>query len=218
MNKYISIISLIMFIGWGSALAQTDYDMFLGENGNITFYQRQNSGSGSFSFVAVTGSSNPLDDVDLTRSKVAFVDIDNDGDLDCFTGKSGGAIQYWKNTGTSTSPTFVEQTGGDNPFNGVNVGAKSDINCVDIDGDGDIDCFIGESSATINYYKNTGNSSSPTFTLTTGGNNPLNITLYSAVTTSFVDIDGDGDIDCFIGELGGEAYYYKNKGNITSPT
>ena len=65
MNKYISIAFLIMFMGWGSALAQTDYDCFIGDNdGLIHFYERQDSGAGSMSFSAVTGGSNPFNGLD----------------------------------------------------------------------------------------------------------------------------------------------------------
>ena len=61
MNKSISIASYIMFIGFGSALAQTDYDCFIGEySGNLNFYERQNSGFETTSFSAVTGGSNPF--------------------------------------------------------------------------------------------------------------------------------------------------------------
>ena len=65
MNKFISIAFLIMFMGGGSALAQTDYDCFIGELGGvINFYERQNSGAGSMSFSAVTGGSNPFNGLD----------------------------------------------------------------------------------------------------------------------------------------------------------
>ena len=151
MNKYISIISLIIFIGGGSALAQTDYDCFIGDNnGAIHFYERQNSGAGSMSFSAVTGSDNPLNGVSVgTRAAPAFVDIDDDGDYDCFIGHAGGGIRYFKNTNNSSSATFVEWDGNavsadPNPFYDVDVGTRSAPAFVDIDDDGDYDCLIGE--------------------------------------------------------------------------
>ena len=64
MNKSISIAFLIMFMGGGNALAQTDYDMFMGESNSIHFFERQNSGAGSMSFSAVTGGSNPFNGLD----------------------------------------------------------------------------------------------------------------------------------------------------------
>ena len=38
-------------------------------------------------------------------------------------GKADGTIDYYLNTGTSLAPVFTAQTGGSNPFNGMNVGA-----------------------------------------------------------------------------------------------
>ena len=65
MNKSISIAFLIMFMGGGSALAQTDYDCFSGNlNGGMKFYERQNSGAGSMSFSLVTGGSDPFNGLD----------------------------------------------------------------------------------------------------------------------------------------------------------
>ena len=138
--------------------AQTDYDCFIGErDGVMNFYERQNSGAGSMSFSLVTGGSDPFDGEDVggpwNQSAPAFVDIDNDGDQDCFIGAGDGTMNYYRNTGSSSSATFVEQTGDDNPLD-VDVGSKSQPAFVDIDGDGDYDCFIGEYHATINYYKN----------------------------------------------------------------
>jgi len=203
--------------------AQTDYDCFIGEqDGVMNFYERQNSGAGSMSFSLVTGGSDPFDGEDVggpwNQSAPAFVDIDNDGDQDCFIGAGDGTMNYYRNTGSSSSATFVEQTGDDNPLD-VDVGSKSQPAFVDIDGDGDYDCFIGEYHATINYYKNNGNSSVPDFDLVTGSDNPLNgaTTVYDADAT-FVDIDGDGDQDCFIGDYYGNILYYKNTGNSSSAT
>jgi hypothetical protein len=87
------------------------------------------------------------------RSTPTFVDINNDGDFDAFIGERYGAIKYYENTGTATSPTFTEHTGGDNPLN-VDVGYYSTPTFVDIYDDGDFDAFIGEGYGTINYYEN----------------------------------------------------------------
>lgn len=97
-----------------------------------------------------------------------------------------------KNQGNNLAPTFVAKTGADNPFNGFTMGSGNSVPaCVDIDLDGDIDCFFGESGGTIVYYKNTGTRTAPTFTLQTAANNPLSAeTAASGDTTPFFfDID-----------------------------
>ena len=108
-----------------------------------------------------------------SRSKPTLIDIDADGDLDLFVGEFDGTINYYENTGTTTSPTYTVRTGASNPFDGVDVGGKSTLGIVDIDDDGDFDVFVGETSGIINYYRNDGSVSSPSFTLVTGGSNPM---------------------------------------------
>ena len=85
-NKIVQIILLSLPL-ITVITAQTDYDCFIGEqDGNLNFFQRQNSGAGSTSFSSVTGGSDPLNGVEVDAASPAFVDIDGDGDNDCFIG------------------------------------------------------------------------------------------------------------------------------------
>jgi Secretion system C-terminal sorting domain/FG-GAP-like repeat len=81
----------------------------------------------------------------------------------------------------------------------------------DIDDDGDMDAFIGETNGHILYYKNTGTALAPVFAEQTGAANPFNgITVGSSSTPTFADIDRDGDMDAFIGARAGTIKYYIN--------
>ena len=116
-------------------------------------------------FVERTTGINPFNGVSVglaARSVPAFVDVDNDGDYDAFIGETTGAINYYQNTGSATSPTFTAQTGTSNPFNGVDVGSNSAPTFVDIDNDGDRDVFIGETNGAIKYYRNEAPVGTPT--------------------------------------------------------
>ena len=69
----------------------------------------------------------------------------------------GGNTFFFRNTGSGTNPVFTEQTGVNNPFDGI-TGTTSKYGIqeaipvfVDIDGDSDKDLFIG-SSYTSDYF------------------------------------------------------------------
>ncbi len=196
-----------------------DLDAVVGEqNGKIIFYK--NTGTASLPvFTLQTGSSNPLNGVEVgDNSMPAFVDIDGDGDTDLFPGNRDGLISYYKNTGTASAPVFTLITGTANPLNGIDVGQYSAPAFADIDGDGDQDAFIGESEGHILYYKNTGTTSSPAFTMQSGSSNPFNgVDLGLNTAPVFVNLDGDGDLDAFIGESSGNIFYYKNTGTASMP-
>jgi hypothetical protein len=196
-----------------------DNDVFIGtQNGRIYYYKNTGTAAAPV-FTAITGASNPLNGVNVYySSKPVFEDIDNDGDKDAFIGNFYGQIHYYKNTGTAAAPVFTATTGVSNPFNGVDIGFMSIPTFVDIDNDGDKDAFIGDLYGQIYYYKNTGTAAAPVFTATTGASNPFNwvdVGDYSAL--SFVNIDGDADMDAFIGAKDGTIYYYKNTGTATVP-
>ncbi|NEQ73972.1 MAG: tandem-95 repeat protein, partial [Okeania sp. SIO2C9] len=180
-----------------------DLDAFIGQADGIIKYF-ENDGSGNFT--EVTGIDNPLDGVDVgDYSSPTFADIDGDGDLDAFIGEIDGNINYFENDG---SGNFTEVTGIDNPLDGVDLGNFSAPTFADIDGDGDLDAFIGETYGTINYFENDG---SGNFTEVTGTANPfdgVDVGDYSSPT--FADIDGDGDLDAFIGEGYGTIKYFEN--------
>jgi Ca2+-binding RTX toxin-like protein len=200
-------------------------DLVIGNILGTLDYYRNTGTQNSPNFVKQDGASNPLNNVKggvnggFFFSTPSFADIDGDGDLDAFIGEYFGIIQYYKNTGSKNSPNFVEQTELNNPFNNLNVSGNSTPTFADLDGDGDLDAVIGDWEGNINYYKNIGSANLPSFSKQTGNNNPfngVNVVFYSA--PSFADIDGDGDLDAFIGSSDGTIKYYKNTGSISSPS
>lgn len=116
-------------------------------------------------------------------------------------------------TTPATAQPFVAQTGAANPFNGVDVGANSMPTFGDIDNDGDMDVFIGESAGTILYYKNTGTSTNPIFTPQTGTANPLNgVDVGNNAAPSMISYQ-----TLCIGESTGTIKYYLNTGTPANP-
>ncbi len=151
--------------------------------------------------------------------KLTFGDLDNDGDLDLAMGLLGGNIAFYENIGDQFSPRFAVRTGSYNPFDAITVPSQAAPELVDLDGDGDLDLILGQfdgySSYGVFYYENNdfdddgiiGNT--PAFSLVTSPGSPIDNVSASKyqVKTSVADIDGDGDLDIFIGQNGGFPSY-----------
>ncbi|WP_369177728.1 FG-GAP-like repeat-containing protein [Candidatus Thiodubiliella endoseptemdiera] len=196
-----------------------DLDLVVGEqNGTLKYYQNTGTTSNP-AYEAKTGDDNPFNGIDAGySSSPILVDIDGDGDLDLVVGERNGTLKYYQNTGTTSSPAYEAKTGGNNPFNGIDVGYYSTPTLADIDGDGDLDLVMGEGNGTLKYYQNTGTTSNPAYEAKTGDDNPFNgidVGYYS--TPTLADIDGDGDLDLAVGEVYGTLKYYQNTGTTSNP-
>ncbi|WP_162801407.1 SwmB domain-containing protein, partial [Azospirillum brasilense] len=144
-----------------------------------------------------------------------FADIDGDGDLDAVIGMSDGTILFYRNDGSATTPSFT--LAGTNPFGLSSLDMNASPTFVDIDGNGTLDALIGDFNGNTVVYRNVGTATAPTFTLV--GTNPFGLgTVGTATTPSFVDIDGDGDLDALIGNYDGNVVFYRNVGSATAPS
>jgi hypothetical protein len=183
-----------------------DLDLLAGSP-NADFYKNKGSATepslipAPFLLTLVVGS----------RSKPTFADIDNDGDLDLFIGESEGNLNFYQNVGTITDPVFALET---ETFESIDVGNASTPTFVDIDNDGDLDLFIGESEGNLNYYQNVGSATEARFTFVTAFFASIIVPLYSA--PEFADIDADGDLDLFVGSMGQTISFYRNTGTATN--
>lgn len=188
-----------------------DFDMFIGEgDGNITFYRNDGDATSPiWTFV-----TEKYEAIDVGGSSVpTFVDIDADGDYDMFIGKGDGNITFYRNDGDATSPIWTLVT---ENYNSINVGKISIPTFADIDADDDYDIFVGGGSgySTFHYYRNDGDATSPSWTFVTEHYN--DIFSSSALSPTFVDIDGDEDYDLFVGHHWGHIMFYRNDGTPDS--
>jgi hypothetical protein len=186
-----------------------DLDLISGERFGPFFYFENDAGV----FTQQTGADDPFRFADESRqSAPSFADLDGDGDLDMLSGSVNGNFSYFENDGGN----FTQQTGADNPFNGVHVGFLSTPTFADVDGDGDLDMLSGQLFGTFFYFEN----NAGVFTQQTGSNNPFDgIDVGSNSTPSFGDVDGDGDLDMLSGENGGSFFYFENDaGTFTRQT
>jgi hypothetical protein len=200
-----------------------DFDLIIGTDiGKVKFYKNIGTEENPNLFEPQLEDDNPLNSIDLGSKVVpVFVDIDGDNDLDVFLG-SNNKISYYKNTGSISVPVFEEQIEHNNPLVSIpNDGNKDFFTAfVDIDSDDDLDVFIGWVDSSVDsqgilFYKNTGSMASPSFENQTGDNNPFETfdKLYPIPT--FVDMDGDRDLDVFIETGNGKYQYYENTTDLT---
>ncbi len=125
------------------------------------------------------------------------------------------------------NPTFVQKTGSDNPFDGVNLTSVSAPTFADLDGDGDLDACVGESSGKVILFQNIGTANTP---LLSNLGNIISTQDAGLTFPTFVDIDNDGDKDAYVfgthyeyNSVSGKMdenrslMYYPNNGTVNIP-
>lgn len=148
----------------------------------------------------------------------AFADLDNDGDKDMISCEAYGNFQYYQNTGTATAPSF--SAAAQNPFGLTAVNFWGFPTFGDLDNDGDKDLLVGENGGSFRYFQNTGSATTPAYGAPS--TNPFGLTAIGSGTTanvcpSFIDMDGDGDLDVMATDATGNFQYFKNNGTAASP-
>ncbi|MDX2302169.1 MAG: FG-GAP-like repeat-containing protein [Microscillaceae bacterium] len=144
----------------------------------------------------------------------AFIDIDNDQDLDLFLGNSRGQVIFYENENG-----VFNQNDTDNPLKSLPLTQTERVapRFVNVDNDGDVDLYLGLgdgfNSGSVQFYRN----NSGVFTKDDAGNALSSVTGVGYVKPAFVDLDKDGDLDVFVGgfEDGLIRYFSNNNGVYT---
>ncbi len=146
--------------------------------------------------------------IKLTRgsnSAPELADFDADGDLDLLVGEASGSLNYYRNDGTRTEPSFVLVS---DEFQGIDVGRRSVPRAIDLDGDADLDLVVASESGETFVYVNEGGPTNPLFVADTA----KTFDLPFFATPVFADLDGDGDPDLISGGSGGGLVFYERRG------
>ena len=157
---------------------------------SISIWSKQNQANrlfrneGNATFTDQTAA--PLNDVGVGRS-AAWVDYDNDGDLDLYEAKeSNQANKLFRNDGGGT---FVDVTG--SPVNLASTGEG--VAWGDFDNDGDTDLYVTNNTGQPNkLFRNDG---AGTFADASAA--PVN-DAGNGIGAAWGDYDNDGDLDLFI--------------------
>lgn len=200
-------------------------DLIVGVEGQLRLY-RNDGGAGPLgTFTRVRGAADPFATVSIVAGATpSFADIDGDGDRDLILGQLVGGqsrIGYYRNSGSATEPLFVERSGSQNPFDGLNnlgINEPPSPAFADLDGDGDQDALIGLENGAIRYYRNDSSGNTLSFTQRTNAANPLNrVDVGDLATLDLTDHDGDGDFDLLVGNEAGRLQLFRNDGTPTAP-
>ena len=203
-----------------------DLDLVVGDgntDANLTLYTNEGA-SGAPRYVLTDPDWLGLD-YDFGGYAPTFGDLDGDGDADLLVGGFNGRLAFLENTGSATDPQFVLR---DERAFGIDAGQYAKPTLADIDGDGDLDLFVGESNGRVFVYRNTGTPEAATFATESNGTPvaddlafrdasglPDDVGQESA--PSLADLDGDGDLDALVGSSPGDISLYRNVGTATAP-
>ena len=180
-------------------------------------YVYENTGSAGAPVFAARGPVPALPDA--YHYAPAFGDLDGDGDDDVMLGQWGDEVAYYRNDrgvgddgGDGLMPrwTLVDSAAAT-----LTRGRNTTPALGDLDGDGDLDLLVGESSGTLNYYRNDGTRAGPDFRLVSDEFQEIDIGRRSI--PAILDWDGDGDLDLAVGTEASGIRIYLNEGTRTEP-
>lgn len=99
----------------------------------------------------------------------AFADLDGDGDKDMYVGDLQGKLHFYRNvaTGPIAQFTLVQPNVTYQDGTVIDLGRQITPQFVDLDRDGLSDLVVGEQNGNLNYVRNTGTASTPSWTLIT---------------------------------------------------
>jgi hypothetical protein len=158
----------------------------------------------------------------------AIFDYDQDGDLDLIIGMDTRALPdgtvlpglaLLRNVGTNSQPVFevVSQDLLQFASNGHTQGIRRVVPAFgDLDGDGDMDLLLGEKNGNLWFFRNVSSGSLTLFQYVTNFFGAIDVGSHAAPT--LYDLDGDGDLDLFIGNRQGYIQAYENVGSSTNPS
>jgi len=183
----------------------------------------------TFSQGQITFDNNTItiQDTGYKNTHPCMGDFDNDGDVDLIIGTNKTSLIYYRNDDIDTNVGGTDSTLDGTKLVLVSRALIPDIrdsdntilyNLIptpgDIDGDGLVDLLVGANNGDVYFLKNTGLVNNiPQFSVI----EEIIPNDGKAASAPFLaDMDGDGDLDLFVGYFRGEVDYYENIGDSSN--
>ncbi|MDB4161991.1 T9SS type A sorting domain-containing protein [Bacteroidia bacterium] len=222
-----------------------DMDLFYGnsekENTPIYFFHNDrvelNFYKDTFTSIDTNYFSSTINRQMPTAPNMSYVDIDLDGELDLILSTNEGDktsypiretnnILLFINDGVTDNPSFNFQQNDFLSGKMLDFGSHTAPAFGDLDGDGDVDLVIatngnhyltGDTSDRLVYFQNIGDKTNPIFKLITEDYLGLSTGHYRGLRPAFADLDGDGDLDLYLGKRDGSIAEFVNSGTSSNP-
>lgn len=176
-----------------------------GERNSSLVYHYENRGTTTEPEFHLVG---PLDLPDAYHYAPALADLNGNGLDDLLLGRWRGGAAYYQNTGDGFE--LVEETIAQLPR-----GSNATPELADLDGDGLVDLLLGSSGGRVYYYKNTGTVNEPNFEYVEDA--LIGVEVQHRSVPALYDVDGDGDLDLFLGSKLEGIVFFRNVGTTEQP-
>ncbi|MEW6511052.1 MAG: FG-GAP-like repeat-containing protein [Bacteroidota bacterium] len=201
-------------LGFDDIDGDGDKDLFVGQvDGRLWVY----TNLGDSSAPLFSNTATWVDSIDVGfQAAPGFGDLDDDGRIDLLVGSYDQGILYFRRAQGGSHTYVLADTLRDTTGTRITTAASTVPALADIDGDGDLDLFIGNTSSLVGSYINVGSASDARFV----EDNTLNLVTppdLSFLIPVFADIDGDIDLDLFLGSNRAWISFSRNTGTPTVP-